>query len=144
MAIKQTTTLLKELLKTGGMEIVTPDPFSPAGSDPQIAIRTVIQPDGDIIMTITPTVFSHPDLWENHMKRVNDLAGSISRIRALFDGSVKLSFPIGLVLITAGIHQGLKDQLFFATAGLLFGLVSGMFKFICRVALRRFAQLERL
>jgi len=78
--------LLVDMFAKGGLEVTT---FS-AGDDSENGrlplIRTVIQPNANIITWVQPGV-ENPKAWEEHYEKLNNKIRSIRRIRQLINYS---------------------------------------------------------
>lgn len=71
---------LFDLYVDGGIEIVTPKP----GADGGLALRTVVQPDGDLLFYIDDPFWEvGEDLRRDHEGRVARVIQSVRRLRAL-------------------------------------------------------------
>jgi len=91
---------LAHLLGAGGATIDTP----PAAEDDPISARTVIQPDGDVIVIVDPQALLDDQLVEEHLRRVADWYG---RGRgAVHDGLAALRALIAAVSGTLGMSSG--------------------------------------
>ena len=65
---------LVDLYTHGGIDIFTPDTGAPLA-------KTVIQPDGDFINSVSPTIEQRA--WEAHLEAIKGKIDSIGRIRTL-------------------------------------------------------------
>ncbi len=94
--------LLVDMFAKGGLEVTT---FN-AGDDPENGrlpiIRTVIQPNANIITWVQPGV-EDPKAWEEHFEKLDNQIRSIRRIRHLLNYSsiaVMTAYIVAFNLVT--------------------------------------------
>lgn len=117
MGLKKTLDQLGALYVDGGIEIVTPPPGAPKG---RAALRTVIQPDGDVIFYVAdPFSQTIEDLRRDHHGRVDRVIRSIGRLRTLAKGGQRLVSAAGAGFV---VRSGLDHFLWGETRAALYGL----------------------
>lgn len=101
--------VFRAMVLEGGLTVVTPG--DTAG---EIAARTVIQPDGDILVQVSSAACARPALWRRHQAdiaaAVAPLFGLSARIEALgtskawvaVSGVSAVAFPVAGVLTAQG------------------------------------------
>ncbi len=61
---------IKNLFEQGGIEIITPS-----------VARTVIQPDGDVIMFVNKKMFGNPQALQKHFNKITRLLSTLNVFR---------------------------------------------------------------
>lgn len=83
----------------GGLSFGLPDPEN----SEKWMIRTVIQPDGDVLMSITPNCVYLPDLWKRHLSEVTRKMKShhcsLERINRTFSAFSHLILLLGAIVV---------------------------------------------
>lgn len=97
--------LKTELLVGGGATIDTP--VTPTGADDgfQIAARTVVQPDGDLLFFVSDDYFLDPDVPQLHSARVSAWFASLENMVAASVVAVR-GMALMLVVVVASLAGG--------------------------------------
>ena len=118
---KEVKAQLAGLHTEGGITIITADATradTPAGTGAPPLARTLIQPDGDVITTISRRVLVEQGLWDRHLKNVRRRLHLLSSVRRAVRG---LQFA-GVVLALHGISQLQRGRMNLAAASVLAGV----------------------
>lgn len=128
--------ILVKLYAEGGIEICTGEESTgKISSDSQqvFMIRTVIQPDADVIMYVSEEVCSRPDIWGQHDEKVRDKVDSIRRLRR----DAKWIWIFGPLLFLSGyLGPGLEHIWWFVLVS-IFSLIPLVLKTVLRCYLQR-------
>ena len=116
--IDDINTLVK-LYAEGGIEICTgEEKTGKSSSDNQqvFMIRTLIQPDADVVMYVSEEVGSRPDIWRQHYEKVRHNVDSTRRLRR----NVKRIWVLSPVLFLSGyVGFGLEQVRWFILVSIL-------------------------
>lgn len=109
MFFKDAYNTLVKLYFEGGIEVCTADgPVTENdGQDvhrPLLA-RTVVQPDGDVLMVVSPEILARPDVWQGHMEKLVEKIGAIHRFRGFLKW-VRVLSPLFLSGSAYGYWKG--------------------------------------
>ena len=119
MGLKQTLDHLSALYVDGGVDIVTPMPGDGEG---RLALRTVVQPDGDILFYLSePVPEIGDDLFRTHGARVERVVRSVRRLRILACGGQTLAPVVGAGFV---LQSGLDCFLWGESGAALYGLAA--------------------
>lgn len=72
-----------------------------------VLLRSVIQPDADILMWVAEDVLKDPSIWETHLSQVQAKFDFVHRLRAVVQGS---RFLIPLPSLFGGIFSLVKGE----------------------------------
>jgi len=86
---------LKEMYLHGGIEIRT---YS--GDNESLVAKTLIQPDGDVVQTVSDRIFNMPDIWDRHLAKIDQRIKNIRRFGQLLKWGPIASIP----LLSAAIY----------------------------------------
>ena len=111
---------LSELYSQGGITVCTPED--------QILVRSVIQPDADIITWVSPDVLKDPSIWDTHLRQVRAKFNFARRLRMVIRNSWFVTPLPGLI----GIVTSLVEKEF---VPLLHGLGISLLFFVVRIGL---------
>ncbi len=73
--------IARALYRKGGVEINTPLPPERGRGKGEMLLRSVIQPDGDVILFLSELALDEPHLIDAHMRRIDSVIISLSRFR---------------------------------------------------------------
>ncbi len=76
---------IKNLFEQGGIEIITPS-----------VARTVIQPDGDVIMFVNKKMFGNPQALQKHFNKITRLLSTLNVFRKFFRWFTTIIGPVGI------------------------------------------------
>jgi hypothetical protein len=117
VGLKQTLDHLSALYVDGGVDIVTPMPEDGEG---RLALRTVVQPDGDALFYLSePVSWIGDDLLQGHGARVEEVVRSVGRLRILARGGQTLVHIGGAGFV---LQSGLDYFIWGETGAALYGL----------------------
>lgn len=141
MFFRDTFNTLVKLYSEGAIDICTPcntiGNDSPENSQPLLA-RTIVQPDADIIMYVSEEIVVRPDIWQEHLEKIEDKLGWIRRLRRFLRWTRLLS-PV--FLLCGGGFRFLSGQItwsiLFLLLTLFFALVKPLIGFWFKQRLRR-------
>jgi hypothetical protein len=133
---------LIEMFAKGGIEITTFDGADGEASERPPLLRTVIQPNANVI-TWTSRGKEYPQAWVRHYEKLHSRIESIRRIRAYLQYSGFLSY---FILVPAVIRSALTEQLVPFILSLILALVTPFllrffFAYALRIYIRR--QMQR-
>jgi hypothetical protein len=102
LKINSAFSILVELYSEGCIEVCTP--YDTNSDDcpeaaPLLLARTVIQPDADVIMYISETILTQPDIWQAHLEKVKGKINSIRKLRTFLNGCFWI---FGVLLLSLG------------------------------------------
>lgn len=100
--------LKRELLDAGGATIETPEPPAGTADDFQLAARTVVQPDGDLLFFVAETYLAEPDVRQLHAARVSAWFAGLERI--VTGGAVALRRAARLLTAAVAVASGLASR----------------------------------
>lgn len=127
MFFRQTRTMLKKLYAEGGIEICTPSPDEANSCLPEnlrpVLIRTLIQPDADVLMSVAGDALGQPDIWDAHQEKLARNLEAILSLRRLirrFWLAIRVMGVLFLILSGYGAYEG---QLTLAAFGLGMSMV---------------------
>jgi hypothetical protein len=110
-----TIAAIRDLYAHGGIEVCTPlDGESGASrARTRLAARTVIQPNADLLIHVTPEAVDNRDVWQAHLRSVDERMRWLRRVRAALRYSpylslVWLSVWAGLILGPAVVNADLE------------------------------------
>jgi len=110
MVLRDAYETVVKLYFEGGIEVCTPDDAS-AEKDREnnrsLLARTVLQPDGDVLMYVSQEILARPGMWQAHMEKIRGKIDSISRFR-MFLKWIRLLSP---VLLVWGGYNLLNDSI---------------------------------
>ena len=99
MVLRDAYETVVKLYLDGCIEVCTPDDSS-AEKDREnnrsLLARTVLQPDGDVLMYVSQEILARPGIWQAHMEKIRGKIDSISRFR-MFLKWIRLLSPVFLV-----------------------------------------------
>ena len=122
---------LVDLYGKGGLEIVTEYEQDAAAAKQPLLIRTVVQPDADIITWVHPGAES-VSLWERHQRKLQSKIRSAQRVRWL----LKYAGFI-LVLVPFTIYNAFTRELIPLIASFLLSITAAfLFRYLIALVLR--------
>ncbi len=98
---------IKNLFVQGGIEIVTPS-----------VARTIIQPDGDVIMFINKEALENPHDLQKHLKKITRLFSSLNLFKKFFRWFITTITTAGIGYSIANIkYLHFNNTIFYALIG---------------------------
>ncbi len=124
---------LAAFYRDGGLEIITPAPGAASGadenapdspladSDRRLAARSLIQPDGDVILFVSEEALENPELLKRHFEQALPRINAIARLRWLARMmGLAAWLAVAGGLIYGGYEGAFKGQIAAAALGLGF------------------------
>jgi len=126
---KETFTTLNKLYVEGGIEIRTLSSDEEQSDLPEearpVLIRTLIQPDADVLMSVDKEAISQPGIWDAHQEKLAQNIKAIRNLRRLFNGLWQAIRVMGISFLLFSGYEAYEGQITLAALGL--GLSIGSF-----------------
>lgn len=135
--------MLRRLQLEGGIEVLTPDPVLSGASTEEPApplIRTMVQPDADIITYVGPSALHRPEICDQHLRALQGRLETLRRFRRDVRYAVIGARVAGGGLLAASGWESWagywRDNLFWTASGFVFGAALVFGKTIARRVFR--------
>ncbi|MDM8523909.1 hypothetical protein QUF80_11120 [Desulfococcaceae bacterium HSG8] len=119
MFFKNKLEILRMLYSEGGIEICTASGMRD-DQEENILLRTLIQPDADVITYVSEAAFEHADIRDEHQKKITDIIRSIRTLRISLKGTQNLVRGTGLSVLSWGGYDS------FISGGMVTAFIVGL------------------